>query len=171
MLFSSPLPLAREVRADRYGIRTFVTAGSEHIKLEIIAEGRIGLTGQAVPGIDVVCLDPNACFAEKLLANADRWRDDAVASRDLIDLAFMITHWPAAAARAGLATAMGAYGAVVTSSLERAVERWRSDQRYARDCIRRLSVIDEARLSKGILRLASSRWRRPATQRTRRASA
>src|SRR5262245_27913256 len=34
--------LAREVIADRYGIRTFVETAGEKLKLEIILEGRIG---------------------------------------------------------------------------------------------------------------------------------
>lgn len=85
------LELARPVTADRYGIRTFVRSGASTIKLEIVHEGRIEL---AQPGAgDTVCgiatLAPGDLAAEKLLANADRWRDDSVFSRDLIDLALM----------------------------------------------------------------------------------
>ena len=78
--------LAREIRADQYGIRTHVRSGESTIKFEIVLEGRIEL---ATPGkTDVVCgvltLAPIDLAAEKLLANADRWNDDSVYSRDPI---------------------------------------------------------------------------------------
>ncbi len=82
---------ASEVRADQYGIRTLVRVGDHGIKFEIVQEGRIEL---GTPGThDLVCdvatLIPVNMAASKLLANADPWRDDAVFSRDLIDLAMM----------------------------------------------------------------------------------
>src|SRR5690606_17505702 len=75
----------------QYGIRTQVRSGASAIKFEIVLEGRIEL---ATPGeVDRVCgiqtLAPVDLAAEKLLANADRWKDDSVYSRDLIDLAMM----------------------------------------------------------------------------------
>jgi Nucleotidyl transferase AbiEii toxin, Type IV TA system len=39
-------------------------------------------------------LSINDCFASKLLANADRYLDDSVHSRDLIDLAFLRNYQP-----------------------------------------------------------------------------
>lgn len=41
------LVLAREVIADRYGIRTFIDVGGQKIKFEIIQEGRIDIVGAA----------------------------------------------------------------------------------------------------------------------------
>src|SRR3954466_4869430 len=80
---------ARELRADQYGIRTQVRSGAALIKFEIVFEARIAFD---VPGPeDQVCgvrtLAPIDLAAEKLLANTDRWPDDGVFSRDLIDLA------------------------------------------------------------------------------------
>ena len=87
------LKLAREVIADRYGIRTFVETAGEKLKLEIILEGRIGLAGGRADGLPVAALDPASCCAEKFLANADRWGDESAMGRDVIDLAFMASGW------------------------------------------------------------------------------
>jgi hypothetical protein len=92
-LLVEPLPLAREVRADRYGIRTFFDSEGEKVKFEVVAEGRIVLTAKTLPELPLLCLDQVSCFAEKLLANADRWADRSVLSRDIIDIAFMVSHW------------------------------------------------------------------------------
>jgi hypothetical protein len=62
--------------------------------------------------------------AEKLLANADRWADDAVFSRDLIDLAMQ--NGQSDPLRAACAKAEGAYGAVIRRAL---VAAWRPVQR------------------------------------------
>ncbi|RYY91783.1 MAG: hypothetical protein EOO24_30570, partial [Comamonadaceae bacterium] len=61
------------------------------LKFEIVLEARIAL---APPGVeDALCgvatLTPLDMATSKLLANADRWADDSVFSRDLIDLAMM----------------------------------------------------------------------------------
>ena len=158
-LAGAPIALAREVRADRYGIRTFLAIGAERIKLEIISEGRIGLTKAVDAQIAVPCLDPTSCFAEKFLANTDRWRDDAVYSRDLIDLAFMMASWGGTEALAGLAIAHEAYGEVVEESLDLANARFSSDLVYQRQCLKRLSVTDAPRMRRGLARLKAKRWR------------
>ncbi|MFM9927419.1 nucleotidyl transferase AbiEii/AbiGii toxin family protein [Variovorax sp. H27-G14] len=82
---------AREVRADQYGIRTAVLVDETEIKFEIVLEARIALEA---PGPtdrigEVATLTPLDMAASKLLANSDRWADDSVFSRDLIDLALM----------------------------------------------------------------------------------
>lgn len=82
------LRFPREMRVDQYGIRFTVLLGDESLKVELIREARIELS----PGIrpdwsPVDCLSIEDCFAEKLLANSDRWADRQVLSRDLIDLA------------------------------------------------------------------------------------
>ena len=79
----------REVRADQYGIRTMLEEDGVQIKFEIVLEARIDLE-QPPTDADRLCgvaaLTPLDMAASKLLANSDRWRDDAVHSRDLIDL-------------------------------------------------------------------------------------
>ncbi|MES3020423.1 MAG: nucleotidyl transferase AbiEii/AbiGii toxin family protein [Pseudomonadota bacterium] len=92
-IFRSPVTLAREVRADRYGIRTFVIVDGMPIKFEIVSEGRIQIEGTPDPYTGVPTLSRSDMYAEKLLANADRWNDKSVASRDIIDLAMMLEGW------------------------------------------------------------------------------
>lgn len=73
-----PLKALRDVRADQYGIRTFVEVDGEPIKFEIIREARITLDGEQNQRIGVPQLVRQDMFAEKLLANADRWADRSV---------------------------------------------------------------------------------------------
>jgi len=88
-----PLKRARDNTADRYRIRSFVEVGADKLKFEIVNEARIELSGARLPGVPVACLDEASCFAEKLLANDDRWTDESLLSRDVIDLAYMIEDW------------------------------------------------------------------------------
>jgi hypothetical protein len=92
-IFASPVELVREVRADRYGIRTFLLSDGVPVKFEVVSEGRIHVGGHIDPATGVPTLCRTDMYAEKLLANADRYNDKAVASRDIIDLAMMIGHW------------------------------------------------------------------------------
>lgn len=81
----------RDIRADQYGIRTMLREDSAEIKFEIVLESRIELeppvAKQRICGVPV--LTPIDMAATKLLANSDRWSDDSVNSRDLIDLAMI----------------------------------------------------------------------------------
>jgi hypothetical protein len=90
----------REVRADQYGIRTMLEVEGLAIRFEIIREARVTLAGAVHPLLGVPVLGREDLFCEKLLANADRWHDNATLSRDIIDLSMMILAWggiPAAA--------------------------------------------------------------------------
>ena len=150
-----PLRLAREITADLYGIRSYVEVGGEKLKFEIINEARIDLGGAPVPGIPLACLDRPSCFAEKLLANCDRWADRSVLSRDLVDLAFMIDAWGERAARAGLEAARRAYGQAVERDLRRALEKLRLDKDYYRKCLTGLAITGARRLGTGLRKLSS----------------
>jgi Nucleotidyl transferase AbiEii toxin, Type IV TA system len=149
-----PLALAREVRADRYGIRTVLDINDSKLKFEIVLEGRIQLTEGNRIGFDVRCLSHADCFAEKLLANADRWRDDAVLSRDVIDLAFMVDGWSRADALAGAALARGAYGSIVDQSLSEAAQRLLDEAAHRKRCIAALRVVNVKTLTAGLRKLA-----------------
>jgi hypothetical protein len=84
------LEFPRDIKADQYGVRFPVRVDGTIIKFEIVAEARITLNPPEYPvGITVPCLDFADSCAEKLLANADRWDDSSVESRDLIDLAVL----------------------------------------------------------------------------------
>jgi hypothetical protein len=144
-ILAKPLPLAREVRADRYGIRTFFQVDELKVKFEIVAEGRISLSSVLLPLVPLHCLDRTSCFAEKLLANADRWADKSVCSRDIIDIAFMIGHWgpiPSAA----YTTAEFAYGNCIYTSLQNALTLLLSDESYLERCITTMDIDDVPRL-------------------------
>src|SRR5690348_8824101 len=74
-LAARAVKLAREVRSDQYGIRTFIARKEASLKFEIIREARIGLAATEVPLLPVACLDRVHSFAEKFLANTDRGLD------------------------------------------------------------------------------------------------
>ena len=142
------LELARELRADQYGIRTHVRSGLVAIKFEIVLEGRIAF---AAPGPDdQVCgiqtLAPADLAEEKLLANADRWADDAVFSRDLIDLALQRASRELLAA--ACAKAEEAYGLAVRQSLADAVESLRKRPHRLAECMQalRITAVTKAQL-------------------------
>ncbi|MCC6852381.1 MAG: nucleotidyl transferase AbiEii/AbiGii toxin family protein [Rubrivivax sp.] len=125
----------RAVRADQYGIRTMLQVDGADIKFEIVLEGRIELEA---PGPDdrqcgVATLTALDMATGKLLANSDRWRDDAVMSRDLIDLAMMAP--PKALLKRAMAKAQGSYGDSVAADLAGAVEDLRARPHRLDQCM------------------------------------
>lgn len=152
------LKLAREVVADRYGIRTFLDVGGERLKLEIILEGRIGLSGGVQNGLPVPALDAAACCAEKFLANADRWNDESALGRDVIDLAFMAARWGGEPMRAGLTTATEAYGKVAAGDAKRAAVKMLERADWCHRCVTALSLTDTRTLLGGLRTIAAGRW-------------
>lgn len=152
---ASELPLAREVRADQYGIRTFIEAGGSGLKFEIIREGRIDTEGEDVAGIPVACLTRRYCFAEKFLANTDRGLDASTLSRDIVDLAFMIAGWSKEDANSGLTIAKTAYGNAVPRSLAAVTGKIRKDRAYRNRCIEGLAITDTKTLTAGLKALAA----------------
>jgi hypothetical protein len=110
----------REVRADQYGIRTQVEAGGTRIKFEIVREGRIDLSGNLDTRLGVPVLSRTDMYCEKLLANADRYADTSVLSRDMIDLSMMISRWGPIPEAAWI-KAEAAYGLSVRAAFDKAV--------------------------------------------------
>jgi Nucleotidyl transferase AbiEii toxin, Type IV TA system len=134
------LSQTREVRADQYGIRTLLQVDGIDIKFEIVLEGRIDLEA---PGPDdrqcgIATLTPLDMVASKLLANSDRWRDGAVHSRDLIDLAMMAP--PKALMKQALAKAQGAYGDSVAADLASAVADLRARPHRLDPCMQAMAM-------------------------------
>lgn len=131
---------AREVRADQYGIRTMLQVDGAMIKFEIVLEGRIALEapgpGDRLCGVATLTLLDMA--TSKLLANADRWRDDAVMGRDLIDLAMMAPS--KALMQQALVKAQGAYGDSVATDLARAMEDLRARPHRLDQCMQALAM-------------------------------
>lgn len=130
----------REVRADQYGIRTMLEVDGVDIKFEIVLEGRIELEtpGPADRQCGVATLTPLDMVTSKLLANSDRWRDDSVMSRDIIDLAMMAP--PKALMSLGIAKAQGAYGESVTADLVNAVKDLRARPHRLDQCMRAMAM-------------------------------
>ena len=142
------LSQTREMRADQYGIRTMLRVDDVEIKFEIVLEGRIALDPPETP--DHVCgvatLTPTDMVASKLLANSDRWRDDAVLSRDLIDLAMMR---PAKRLfHQGMAKAKAAYGESVALDLAKAIAELRERPHTLDHCMKlmRMTGLSKAEL-------------------------
>ena len=142
----------REVRADQYGLRTMLRVADVEIKFEIVLEARITLDA---PGAgDLVCgvatLTPLDAAASKLLAKSDRWRDDAVLSRDLIDLAMMAPQ--KALLRQAIAKAEGAYGASIEADLRQAIQALRERPHRLDHCMQamRMTTVPKALLWKRI---------------------
>jgi Nucleotidyl transferase AbiEii toxin, Type IV TA system len=130
----------REVRADQYGVRTMLRVDDVEIKFEIVLEGRFTLDA---PGDgDLLCgvatLSPLDMATCKLLANSDRWRDDSVLSRDLIDLAMMMPS--KALLSEAIAKAEGAYGAAIQTDLRHAVQSLRERPHHLDHCMRAMRM-------------------------------
>ena len=131
---------AKSVRADQYGIRTALKIADISIKFEIVLEGRIELElaspNRSICGIKA--LSECDMVASKLLANSDRWRDQAVFSRDIIDLAMMR---PAdKSLEAGFIKATAAYGASIGNDVEKAVHWIADSESWLKECHRHLQI-------------------------------
>lgn len=150
------LTLAREVRADRDGIRTFIDVDGIRIKFEILLEARIDLAGERDSVLQVPVLDIECAIAEKLLANADRGLDESTLSRDLVDLAFAIVRVEKSAFDAGMTVAEEVYGTAVRRYLELALDAFRDNRARANACVAALAVSDRSTLRKGLRKLRSA---------------
>lgn len=130
----------REMRADQYGLRTLLRVDDTDIKFEIVLEGRITLEA---PGADdhicgVATLTRLDMVTSKLLANADRWRDDAVLSRDLIDLAMMAP--PKPLLQQAIDKARVAYGDSVEADLAKAIADLRARPHRLDHCMQAMQM-------------------------------
>ena len=138
----------REMRADQYGIRTMLRVDNTDIKFEIVLEARMVLEAPAAE--DHICgvatLTELDMATSKLLANSDRWRDDAMLSRDLIDLAMMAPAKPLL--RRAIQKAQVAYGDSVLADLAKAIQDLRERPHRLDHCMQamRLSTLSKAML-------------------------
>ena len=136
------LERTREVRADQYGIRTALRVEEVSIKFEIVFEARIALATPA--DADRLCgvsaLTPLDMAASKLLANADRWADASVFSRDLIDLAMMQPSRDLLAQ--AMAKASQAYGDSVRSALTKAIQHLQDKPHRLQECMGYMGMVE-----------------------------
>jgi Nucleotidyl transferase AbiEii toxin, Type IV TA system len=128
--------------ADRYGIRMAIVVDRIPIKTEIIAEARFELDSPRQPSWSPVeCLSITDCFTSKLLANADRYADPSVHSRDLIDLAFLRSSQPIPPL--AIEKAEAAYR--VMSPLTAALTKFQSDADLRFHCYENLAISEAFR--------------------------
>jgi len=130
----------REMKVDQYGIRFPVVLGDDSLKVELIREARIELGPGVRPDWSPVeCLSLEDCFAEKLLANSDRWADRQFHSRDLIDLAFLRLRF-GAVPESVWKRVRDAYKAAPEKDLRKALDAFGSDPAYQRHCLQDLRM-------------------------------
>ncbi len=130
----------RDIRVDQYGLRTMLRDGITEIKFEIIFEGRIKLT-PPLPH-NYICGVPTLTdldmAAGKLLANSDRWSDDSVFSRDLIDLAML--NLSKIQMKEAIEKAESAYGDTVRRDLKKAIQHLSERKGRLDDCMSALKI-------------------------------
>lgn len=136
-----------EIKADQYGVRFAIIVDETLLKLEIIREGRIELGEPEYPSWSPVpCLNKIDSFAEKLLANSDRWNDSAIESRDLIDLAIQRLNSPIP--QAAIAKAEKAYP--VIAPLKKAIAFFQNHPTYRDKCFAALRIVEPSKIIDGI---------------------
>ena len=137
-----PLVQSREIRADQYGIRTQLLIDGLPLKFEVVLEGRIALdapsAADAILGIST--LTPLDMATTKLLANSDRWGDDGVFNRDVIDLAMMKPSL--ALLRQALLKAHGAYGQAIRQDLDKALLRLQTRPGWLERCMQAMAMVE-----------------------------
>jgi hypothetical protein len=149
-IFRQSVDLARDVRADRDGIRTFLNVGNVPIKFEIILEARIDLEGTTDKTLGIPTLSRECAIAEKFLANADRGLDESTLSRDLVDLAFIAAHAGRPPLEEGMEIAEQAYGTAIRRSLRSSLDSFKGNRGRANAHLRSLGVEDTQTLRKGL---------------------
>lgn len=129
----------RQLLTGTDGINAILLPG-QPIKFEIVLEGRIELAAPTAK--DVVCGIPTLTVLDmavsKLLANSDRWADDGVFSRDVIDLAMMQLRLPLL--RKAITKAEDAYGPAIRVDLEKAIHRLQQRQGWLERCMQTMAM-------------------------------
>lgn len=138
-LFDKPVLQLREIRADRYGIRAVLEVDSAPVRFEIVRENRFSLETSVERLHGVPTLSRIDAYAEKLLANSDRWADRSVLSRDILDLAMMIQFWGEIPVEAE-EKARSAYGEAPIKDLMSAGSLLLRDDGYRHQCFTDLLV-------------------------------
>ncbi|MBL0942859.1 MAG: nucleotidyl transferase AbiEii/AbiGii toxin family protein [Hydrogenophaga sp.] len=146
-LFQRPVQLRREPLVDQYGIRMAVAVDEVPVKVELVFEARIAFK-DPLPE-DRICgvwrMAAEDLVASKLMANADRYADDAVMSRDLIDLAMFLPDGLVPAP--GVEKARRAYGGAIDKAFTRARQGLLEREGRLQKCMKAMHmVVPEATL-------------------------
>lgn len=130
----------RELRTDQYGIRTLIEIDGQAIKFGIIHEGRITLepAGPKDQVCGVATLTALDMVTTKLFANADRWADRVVYSRDIIDLAMIAPS--GRLMQQAIAKASVPYGDSVRESLNKSIDYLRENPHRLDECQQALKM-------------------------------
>jgi hypothetical protein len=122
----------------------------DRIRVELIREARLELDAGTTPTWSPVdCLSLQECYAEKLLANADRWADRQVLSRDLIDLGalrYRIGPIPEAAWK----KVEAAYRTAARDDLRKALAAFDGDPSYQQRCFEGLQIKTTQGIKEGL---------------------
>ena len=146
------LEFPRDLIANQYGVRFAVISDGTPIKFEIDAEARIDLEPpEKRDWLNVPCLSHVDRYAEKLLANADRWLDTSIQSRDLIDLAILRLHDEQS--QQAIDKAEEAYP--VLSPLEKSLQKFQGSKEYRHKCFSALEITNRCVIMDGIDLLAA----------------
>lgn len=141
----------RDIKADQYGIRFAVFVDEEPIKFEIVAEARIKLEDpEYLSWLSIPSLTVIDQFAEKLLANSDRWYDASIESRDLIDLSIMRTK--TSLPQESIEKAESAYP--VQEELKSSIIKFQGDTDYRLKCFKALQIENRKNVIDGLDLLA-----------------
>jgi hypothetical protein len=138
---SEQLRFPREMKVDQYGIRFRAFHGDVLLGIELIREARIELAPGVRPSWSPVdCLSLEDCYAEKLLANSDRWPDRQFLSRDLVDLAFLRLRGPIP--EGAWTRVREAYKSAPEADLRKALAAFEADRAYQQRCFDGLRMED-----------------------------
>lgn len=129
-----------EIRADQFGIRTALTSADTKIKFEIVHEGRFSLDspGKKDELCDVATLTPLDMATSKLLANSDRWNDESVFTRDVIDLAMMRPALPLL--KKAVAKSEAAYGTSIRKDLDKVLTKLQRQNGLLERCMQVMAM-------------------------------
>lgn len=151
-LDQTSLEFPRDLSANQYGIRFLVMVDGEPIKFEIVAEARIQLDApEDSDRIPVPYLNRVDRYAEKLLANADRWPDTSIEARDLIDLAVLRLY--EGSSEEAICKAEEAYP--VLAPLKKALQKFQNSTQFRDKCFTALQIKNRSTIIDGIDLLAS----------------
>ncbi|WP_019025414.1 MULTISPECIES: nucleotidyl transferase AbiEii/AbiGii toxin family protein [unclassified Thioalkalivibrio] len=142
-LFQKPVRQLREARADRYGIRSVLDVDGAPIKFEIVMEGRINLDASFERFHGAPVLSMADSFAEKMLANSDRWGDRSIESRDILDLAAMVHTWGPIPLQSQMKV-YAAYGSDPIDDLRKAAQFVLDQDAYRERCFESLQIDSES---------------------------
>lgn len=139
-LLSKPVNHLREVKTDQYKIYTILESEGIAVKVEIVREARISISGSYSSNFQVPLLSQVDLFAQKLLANTDRGLDRGMMSRDIIDLAVMIKNW-GEIPEESWNKAVEAYGNQISNYFAKSIQLIH-DTRYLKSCLEKMAMDD-----------------------------